>query len=129
MSYELKLTIPGLPKTANAGARRHWRAQMAHAQQWQKSVIVAVGSNRPPAPLQMARLVLTRVSSAEPDYDGLVSSFKPVIDGLIKAGVLANDKMQNIGRPEYNWEKGRRGHGSIRIEVLEPGIDETPRTG
>lgn len=69
-------------------------------------------------PLKKAQLILTRVSAVSPDSDGLVSSFKWVIDGLVRAGVLVNDGYGNIGMPEYRWEKGSRGQGKIRVVVI-----------
>lgn len=71
-------------------------------------------------PLQTARLTLTRYSTIEPDYDGLVSSFKPIIDGLVEAGFLAGDKRANIGVPDYRWEKAKRGQGRITVRIELP---------
>lgn len=74
---------------------------------------------RPAEPLERAHLILTRHSSSEPDFDGLAVSFKPVIDGLVEAGVLANDKSGNIGQPEYRWFKAPMKMGFITVEVRE----------
>lgn len=76
-------------------------------------------TKKPPAPLQHAKLTLLRASSVEPDYDGLVSGFKHVIDCLVEAGILINDKRENIGVPDYLWEKAPMGKGFIRVTVEE----------
>ncbi len=81
--------------------------------------MIMVGDKAPEKPLKKARLVLTRYSSNSPDFDGLVSSFKHVIDGLVDAGVIQNDKFENIGAPEYVWEKCGRRAGKITVEVFE----------
>lgn len=117
----LKLTIYGfgLPKTTNGNARRHWRALQNEAKIWHKHVIAATKNTGITSPLTKAKLKLTRHSSQEPDFDGLVSSFKHVIDGLIKAGIIVNDKMSVIGQPEYVWQKAKVKKGFIEIEIEE----------
>ncbi len=92
---------------------------MNEARKWKDLVSLAVSTRVPAKPLEKARLTLTRYSSVEPDFDGLVSSFKHPIDGLIQAKVLENDKMSNIGVPTYAWEQVPPGKGKIRIEVRE----------
>lgn len=116
----LDIEIPGLPKRTN-NSQSSWRARMAESRKWKMLVadFVILGKRRPPKPLTKAKLTLTRRSSVRPDSDGLVSSFKHVIDGLIAAGVIANDRYENIGMPTYLWEKAPRNKGSIRIVVEE----------
>lgn len=117
-TYALEFTLPGLPKTANALLRGTWRGKHTHAQNWKRAVWGKCWHKRPPEPLKTARLTLTRLSSVEPDYDGLVSSFKPVIDGLVESKVIANDRPANIGRPEYLWVRTtpRMGRITVRVE-------------
>ncbi len=117
--YALKIEIQGLPKTTNGNARRHWRSLQNEANKWKREVALFIGNCGPVKPLERATLKLTRHSSAEPDYDGLVSSFKHVIDGLVRSGVLVNDKLSNIGVPDYKWARCARNKGFISVEVLE----------
>lgn len=114
-------SLHGLPKTTNSNSRRHWSHQYREATKWKKAVLVALNSARmlPDKPLAKARLTLTRFSSSCPDSDGLVSSFKHVIDGLVEAGVLVNDKFENIGMPVYQWEKCPPRKGFVRVMVEE----------
>lgn len=120
MTYTLELQIPGLPKRTNNNSG-NWRARHAEATKWKRLVINAVrwsGKQRT-HPLPKAQLTLTRASSVCPDFDGLVSGFKHVLDGLIEAGVIENDKIKNIGVPTYNWTKAPRGKGHITVLVEE----------
>jgi hypothetical protein len=119
MSYVLEFELVGLPKMANQLLRGHWIVKHRHAAKWKLAVARATHGKRPSEPLAKARLTLTRVSSSEPDTDGLISGFKNVVDGLVECGVLVNDKPSNIGVPDYRWEKGRPGHGKIRVKVEE----------
>lgn len=97
----------------------HWAQKAKFAKHWYHEVNVALGPNIPPAPLKKAKLTLTRCSSICPDSDGLVSSFKHIIDGLVRGRVLVNDKFENIGMPEYLWEKAAKGSGHVKIKVQE----------
>ena len=117
MIYLLDIEIPGLPSLPNQLLGRHWRARSGHANKWMGKVLVAISRKQPPEPLAKATLTLTRCSSNEPDPDGLVGSFKSIIDALVKLNVLENDKMTNIGMPTYLWEKVPRGDGKIKVKV------------
>ena len=118
--YVIEFHVAGLPHMTNNN-RRHWRAVHKHAVKWKKATAQAVwlSGGIPEFPLERAMLTLTRVSSMEPDLDGLISGFKHVLDGLVECGVLANDKPSNIGIPDYRWEKGAPGKGMIKVRVEE----------
>lgn len=103
----------------NASGRKstHWRVLKKESDEWKRRVILIMKPCLPNAPLKRAKLTLTRCSSVSPDYDGLVSGFKHVIDGLVIAGVLENDKYENIGVPTYLYRKVPAGKGMIRVVV------------
>lgn len=125
----IEFELDGLPHMTNASGRNstHWRAKKAQADLWKNAVAVELigrwpGPQSPMGqPMKQARLTLTRFSSVSPDPDGLVSGFKHVIDGLVLAGVMENDKMENIGMPDYRWVKWPKGNGKIRVVVEETG--------
>lgn len=117
VTYELGFTIPYLPKMANQQLRGHWRTAYGHAKKVKRSVWRACWPFKPDKPLTRAILTLTRHSSVEPDFDGLSSGFKHVIDGLVECGIIENDKMSCIGQPIYRWEKGKKGKGFIHVHV------------
>lgn len=124
--YRLAFEIPALPELPQRRLT-HWAVKRA-ADTWREAVVIAVGRRKPKRPLSRAHLTLIRRSSVEPDYDNLVASFKPVVDGLTRsrpnrkgeiirrAGVIFDDKPSVIDR-EYRWEKAPPRHGSIRVEV------------
>lgn len=117
MKYELTFELPGLPPTTNSGGRAHWAAKVKVATRWKVAVLSAVRNRAPLAPLNKARLVLVRHSGSEPDFDGLVSSFKHVVDGLVDGRILHDDKPSVVGCPEYRWERAPRGKGKISVRV------------
>lgn len=117
MNYSLEFEIHELPKTTNAQASLHWRDKARETKRWHQMVWAVVGKRKPPVPLAKARLTLIRRSFEEPDFDGLVSGFKHVIDALVVIGVLADDKLSNIGQPKYEWQKHPRKQGKIQVTV------------
>lgn len=127
MSYRLEFSLEGLPKMANIqNGKSHWRHADKERKLWQQLVAMTVGARKPKEPLLKAGLILTRFSSVEPDYDGLVRGFKSVVDGLTVAGVLANDKLSNTGAWDCRWEKCKPKQGSIRVVVFERGENQCP---
>lgn len=117
--YRLEFELLGLPRMTNASGRKstHWRVLKKESDAWKLRVHQVVKSSRPFVPLKRAKLILTRCSSVCPDSDGLVSGFKHVIDGLVIAGVLENDRYENIGFPTYLWRKVKPGEGKIIVVV------------
>lgn len=126
--YRLELEISGLPKRFNQGQGSHWTVRHQEAQKWHKRVLgrmVVTRSFPPKRPLSRARVTLIRYSSRAPDFDGLVQSFKPVMDALKKCLIILDDNMEVIGKPDYRWEQTCRGEGKIRILVEEVATSST----
>lgn len=117
----LELTIAGLP-SCNSAAAPHWRTRHIERVKWKSKVCGAVLQalgRWPSKPLERARVELTRCSSSRPDADNLASSFKFVLDGLVLARVIADDKPSVIGQPVFAWEKTSPRKGCVRIKVEE----------
>lgn len=125
----VEFEIAGLPKMTNT-SRVHWTKKMREAKKWKELVqgevhnylarkvfLSQFGGEFPFSALSKANITLTRYSSVEPDFDGLVSSFKHVIDGLKVAGVIIDDKASVIGQPKYLWEKAKPRMGKIKVRV------------
>lgn len=118
--YSLVIEIKGLPAMTNVAFAKHWTSRLREAQKWKTKVISACYGKAPPSPLKTAHIKFTRFSCKKPDYDGCVSGFKHVLDGLKKAGIIVDDDWNSI-QPVYEWEMIGRKHGKIRIEVMEKG--------
>jgi hypothetical protein len=121
-SYRLELILPGLPARVNEWAGRSWHSKHKESIKWLKRLqgtLILTRQQPPPGPLQRASLTLIRYSSRCPDYDGLVSGFKPVIDSLKKMAIIVDDNMNVIGAPTYKWQPARAKHGMIKIIVEE----------
>jgi Holliday junction resolvase RusA-like endonuclease len=118
--YVLEFTLVGLPRMANLGNRSHWRHAHAEAKRWQAAVTLATIGKRPATPLDRYRLTLTRYSSVQPDFDGLVRGFKSVVDGLRVAKVISDDKLDNSGAWDCRWVKCKKGEGKVVVRVEAP---------
>lgn len=118
--YKLEFMEPKLPPTTNGMVSFHWWKKKKLSDEWNNIVMYHVLKlGAPRAPLEKAKLTLIRYSSREPDYDGLVSSFKVVVDALRHNGVLVDDRMSNIGIPIYDWQKATPKGGFIHVCVEE----------
>ena len=124
----LNVTIPGLPPMNTADGLNRWRRHTLK-KLWEGKVAGAVLMELgrwPSKPLDRAAVTITRCSSSEPDFDGLVQGGKFLLDGLVKAGVIADDKPSVIGQPVFRWEKAPPKQGCVRIvvEAVEVEIGE-----
>lgn len=121
MTYRIEFLLEGLPKSTNSLRRAgHWSQMYKHSSDWKKKVwLKVVQHGKPKKPLTRARVTLTRYSSTCPDYEGLVSTFKTILDGLIDSQVIIDDNMSVIGAPDYKWEKAKPGKGMIGVAVEE----------
>ncbi|MFL9611142.1 hypothetical protein ACKF11_13735 [Methylobacillus sp. Pita2] len=122
MAYQLKIKIPELPETTNAArhANGHWSTR-AKKDRGLKMAIwhLILEQGKPRTPLARAKVTLIRHSSSEPDYEGLVSSFKPVLDCLTESGVIVDDNCKVLGIPTYLWGKAKPKAGYSEVIVEE----------
>ncbi len=111
--------IQGLPKTINQIGRSHWAVKAKEAKLWKRLVVEqCVFHKMNDLNLTKAILVLGRYSARETDFDNLAGSFKHVLDGLVEAKVIIDDKPSVIGSPTFIWHKAPPMKGKITIEVL-----------
>jgi Holliday junction resolvase RusA-like endonuclease len=115
---KIEFKINKLPKRINEGHGSSWRTRYGQANMWMRLIDLAV-KEKPSTPFKKAKLTLIRASTRSPDYDGIVYSFKPVIDALKKLNIIEDDSMAHIGKPDYNWECAPRGKGYIHVVVEE----------
>jgi hypothetical protein len=102
----VEVFVPGHPPTPNARPgnwqaerreRDHWRS-VAEQEAW--AMRTAFGPGGPPAPLRRVDIleVWTYRVARRRDPDNQIAASKPLLDGLVAAGVLADDSHATIRR-------------------------------
>lgn len=117
--YTLQFEVMGLPKSANKVVGKNRMATHAHAQSWKRIIWLATRNKLPPEPLKRCKLKLTRLNFRTLDYDGLVTSFKPIVDGLVEARILHNDTWNITGAWDVTQEYTPKAQARIRVEVIQ----------
>lgn len=123
--YRLEFSLPGLPNMPNEFRRGGHYSRHRHDRKWQADLTTIIRASRKPlpiAPLERFEITAMRFSSSEPDFDGLVASFKCIIDGLRELKVLKDDKMSNTGQWKCLWFKAAQKAGFIRVCIQEVAV-------
>lgn len=100
MTRQLVIEIPGRPPTPNI--RRHWRTIARDNATWKATAIKCAGEAKrqwesghrmPWKPLERATVAATFMvgTKAHRDWDNLVATVKPLLDGIVAAGILLDD--------------------------------------
>jgi len=124
--YTLEFELQGLPRS-QTNNYANWRTRHKDKKYWEDLIWINTIGKRPADPVLRAHITITRCSTTEPDFDNLVASGKPLLDGLVKCRIILDDKPSVIGHPTYLWEKAKRGHGKVKIRVEE--VDESVEIG
>ena len=134
--YKLTFRLPIKTRT-NASDSIGWRRRKGETGRLSTPFkILVVDKLRPEHALQRAAITCIRYSPQQPDYDGLVHSFKYVLD-LLHAGkggrgrtggmrpILVDDTAKIIGQPRYEWRQITNGVGvfiEVRVEDRPPWV-------
>lgn len=111
--YQIYIRIEGdLPKATNALLGAHWRKKHANAVLWKKIVYNAAYAFRPQQILETATIKIQRSSHRMLDFDGLVASCKPVVDGL-KGLILRDDSWARTGPWNVTQEFRAKANGPL----------------
>lgn len=118
--FRLYIRIMGdLPKATNKLLGAHWRTKHANAEKWKMVVGNAVENHLPPEPLRYAHIAATRSSYRLLDFDGLVASLKPVIDGLSHL-VIEDDRWNLTGAWRVHQEfRPKKGGPLLELWITE----------
>lgn len=81
-SYSIFVKLAGVPLAANDVVGKSRMKAYRNSVTWRQRVYLMAGRLAPAKPLTMARITLKRYGSRWLDYDGLVASFKPIVDGF-----------------------------------------------
>lgn len=95
--YFLELDLTKKPKSLNRKLRSHWTVKHRENQEWDTYIAMLTARRKPIAPLQKARVDFVWEYYRPMDFDGFVGALKPVVDALVSAGIIEDDKWDCIG--------------------------------
>lgn len=117
--YSLEFILPGTPKAPNKLLGHSFWTKHKNSEQWRVAVGLTVLRRGPEKPLERVKIELERRAPRTLDYDGLVASFKPVVDGLVEHQILKNDTWPITGPWSVNQVYAPRGKEHIWVRVTE----------
>lgn len=104
--------------------RKHKFARHSEQKEWDSYLALLIGNQRPKAPLQRAKLNITRYNYRFLDFDGLVGSCKPIVDALITNNIITDDNWGVLGawRVEQFFVPKKDGF-LLELEIKELELD------
>lgn len=113
----------GLPFTTQLSLndRKHWAVKMKDVKEWRDAAhVLARHFKVPPCRRIVVELHLYPKGERRRDPDNLVASLKPLIDGLVDAGVVADDTEAFVQRsfPVIHPATGQTTRFVLRVEAL-----------
>ena len=116
--YFLEFELSGLPKNPN-GAHGHWTVASAERKRWRRLTFERCRFFAPSKPLFKCSIECVRYSTRASDFDNLVASFKPIIDGLKDAKIIFDDNEKCVVGRVYSNGKAKKNEGKVKIIVRE----------
>ncbi|GAG46251.1 unnamed protein product [marine sediment metagenome] len=122
--YRLEMNFRRLPDTQADVVT--WKQRSAERKLWHKEVYWEARQQHliPKTPLTRVSVRGVRFSNKMPDRCNLWYSFKAIVDGLTKAGIIADDNPWILLHEDYDWMfvKDNRQFG-VRLVVEELATD------
>jgi hypothetical protein len=103
----ITIVVPGRPENPNR-IRGHWSKRHGINVKWKTAACLAATEALPPGwePMRRARMSVVHVvpTKAARDLDNLMAAIKPSLDGLVLAGVIADDSDRVLTAAEHRIE-------------------------
>ena len=119
-SGEWVLDLP-FTKQLSLNDRMHWAVKMKATKEWRDAALVLARHHRIPACKRiLVELHYLPRTNQRRDPDNLVASLKPLVDGLVDAGVVPDDTEQWVDRqwPICHPASGQPGRFYLRVVAL-----------
>jgi hypothetical protein len=119
----ISFQVDGLPESLNTTQRKYKNpfARNKYYKQWYDIIYLASIRQKPVTPWEKVHLTINvyRAKRFWRDYDGLVASLKPVVDGIVRAGHIKDDNYDVTGPwhiRQFDDKKCTQGRMVIVIE-------------
>lgn len=83
-----------------------------------QEIEVVTRGKRPEKPLENFKISITRYGARCLDYDNLISSFKPYIDGLTLSGIIIDDSWKYLKQISTDQKISKEKKLVIRVDEL-----------
>lgn len=95
--YLLELNLRFIPRRLNEVLRQHHMKRHSEISEIYRLIHLSTVGKRPNSPLEKCSITIIRHSSRSLDWDNCVSSYKPIIDGLVKIKIIMDDTWETTG--------------------------------
>lgn len=120
--YRLVIEVPECPENLNRAMRMNWKERMRRKRYWHDVIWKLCLGKCPAGPLEKFKIRITRYGARMLDFDGLVGSMKPLVDGLIHARVIKDDGWIRTGVWDVGQEfRPKKDGEAVVLEVEEAG--------
>ena len=121
--YSIQFELPLVETDPNKILGRHWRMKHKRFEKIKTDIARLVAGRIPKTPLKKFRIKIVRRFNPETsrtlDWDNLIASFKPGIDGLVRAGIIQNDSWKYIRHIDSDQEKTSEGQKTALVFHVE----------
>lgn len=118
--YSLLIDLPYIESDPNQMFRLAWRGRKSKFDRIKTSIAALTAGKRPGKPLEKFSISIVRHASSYLDWDNLIASFKPAIDGLKMSGIIKDDGWGYIRHVDVDQVKTKKGMKKrLVIEVRE----------
>tara|TARA_R110002020_G_scaffold202016_1_gene404986 strand:+ start:1609 stop:2088 length:480 start_codon:yes stop_codon:yes gene_type:complete len=123
--YKIFFEIPKIPPSLNKTFRTHYHVRNKIFKEWYQLIQDQVKGKEPPSPLPRCRIEVERCFYRMLDYDGLVASLKPAIDGLIHSSIILDDTYKITGPWIVTQSFRKKKEGPLlKVKIYELPIDK-----
>lgn len=117
--YSLEIALSIAPTDSNKILGRSKFAKHSVFKNVKTEVMIACHRKKPEAPLERFTIKAERLAPRFLDFDNLVSSLKPYIDGLKLAGIIVDDTYDLLNHTNYFPVQTKSKERKIIIRVSE----------
>ena len=128
MSTTVSITYPSLPpREFSRNSRVHWsvlhRVQNQVTDDMLALLLESGWRHQEPPDRSVVSIEVVLPDKRRRDADNLITSCKPLLDALVKLGVLSDDSIHAIGFPQYTW-RYEKGISATEITIVEVDTDD-----
>lgn len=119
-NYSLELELQYVGTDPNHILGRGWRTKHSRFKKIKDDIFRLTLKTKPKLPLEKFKIsIIRRYNGKSLDWDNLIASLKPAVDGLVMAGIIKNDSwkyIRHIAADQVKAKEGEREALLIKVE-------------